>query len=72
MLLDKGRERVLKSLKFITKSKESPFMEEKQDTIAQMFENYMKKNKKMSISPAMADEIKTCLSKSDSNTCHIL
>ena len=47
-------------------------MEEKQYIIFWMLENYMKKNKKMSISPAMADEIKTYLSKVDSSTCHIL
>jgi len=33
MLLNKGREGVLKSLRFIIKSKESHFMEEKQDII---------------------------------------
>ena len=70
ILMKENRDGVLKNVKFITKSQESPFIEERQAILLWMFENYIKKNKKMNISQAVIDEFKENFKKSNSSSCN--
>ena len=72
ILMKENREGLLKNVKFITKSDESPYSEEKQGVILWMFENYMKKNKKISISQQLVNELKEYFNKANSASCSIL
>ena len=56
ILMKENREGILKNLKFITKSDESPFVEERNGVLLWMFENYIKKNKKLNVLQPLIDE----------------
>ena len=71
IFMKENRDGVLKHVKFVTTSEESPFIEEKQGIILWMFENYMKKNKKINIPQAMADELKASFDKSSRISCSL-
>lgn len=71
MLMKENRDGVLKNLKFITDSDESPFIEERQAILVWMFENYAKKNKKMNINQQIVEEFKNSFKKS-SSTCSVV
>lgn len=58
IFMNENREGILKHVKFITNSEEKRFLEEKQSILLWMFENYLKKNKKLGISQDVVDELK--------------
>ncbi|OMJ96367.1 hypothetical protein SteCoe_118 [Stentor coeruleus] len=71
ILMKENRDGVLKHVKFITKSEESPYVEEKHAIFMWMFENYLKKNKKLNITPQHIGELKKSFEGLSSGLCNI-
>jgi hypothetical protein len=69
VFMKENRDGVLKNVKFITAAEESPYVEEKQGIYVWMFENYVKKNKKLNIHQSLIDELKASFKKNNENSC---
>lgn len=67
ILIKENRDGVLKNVRFITNSTNPELLEEKHSIFLWMFENYVKKNKKMNIPSQLSTELKEHLVKNSSS-----
>jgi len=58
IFMNENREGILKDVKFVTNGEDKMFLEEKQSILLWMFENYLKKNKKLRTSQDLMNELK--------------
>ena len=72
IFMNENRDGVLNNVKFITKSEEKQFMEEKQSILIWMFENYAKKNKKLGIGQELIDELKESFESYSTSSCFLI
>jgi hypothetical protein len=70
--LNQNRDGVLNNVKFITKSEEKPFIEEKQSIFLWMFENFMRKNKKLGITQDLLSELKDSFETFNTSSCILI